>query len=273
MNAILSLGRWTLALTDYILSLSRLGLQCLYWALIAPFERERRPSYTSTIHHLVFAGVESLPILFLILFLVGMILAFNAAYQLMKLGVVSLVPAIVGVAMTREIGPLLTAIVIAARVGASYTAEIGTMRVSEEIMALETLAINPIRYLVVPRMVAMVLLFPLLVTCANCVGIAGGLFVGWINLGMSAGTYVSATFDSLVQRDLMVGLIKSLFFAAIIVLVSCREGLMVTGGAEGVGKATTRSVVNTIVLVIAANLFFAMLFFFQDQWNLGGGHG
>jgi len=141
------------------------------------------------------------------------------------------------------------------------------MRVSEEIVALETLAINPVRYLVVPRMVAMVVLFPLLVTCGNCLGMIGGMTVGVLNLGMSFSEYVSATFDSLVQRDLSVGLIKSLFFAVIIVLVSCREGLAVTGGAEGVGRATTHSVVNTIVLVIVSNLAFAALFYFQEFYG------
>ena len=247
--------------------LFRLGLQCIFWTLLAPFFKKRSPSYHATVYQMVFAGVNSLPILFLILFLVGMILAYNGAYQLGRLGVMSFVPALVAVAITREIGPLLTAIVIAARVGASYTAEIGTMRVSEEIMALETMAINPVRYLVVPRLVAMVILFPLLVTCANCVGILGGLVVGWWNLDMSASGYLISTFDNLVQRDLSVGLIKSLFFAVIIVLVSCREGLAVTGGAEGVGKATTRSVVNTIMLVIASNLIFAALFFFQERFG------
>jgi len=268
LNPIVSLTRWTLALEHYLASLGRLGLQCLYWIVFAPFTKRRKSSYHGTVEHMVFAGTGSLPILFLILFLVGMILAYNSAYQLKKLGVMSFVPGIVAVAITREIGPLLTAIVIAARVGAAYTAELGTMRVSEEILALETLAINPIRYLVVPRLLAMVLVFPLLVTCANCVGLAGGLLVGWLNLDMSPTGYFNATLDSLVRRDLTVGLIKSFFFALIIILVSCHEGLSVTGGAEGVGRATTRSVVNTIVLVITANLVFAALFFLQEQWGL-----
>ncbi len=267
MNPVRFLGEWTLALIRYIAGILRLGLQCTYWTVLAPFLKGRKPSYQSTVFQMVFAGVNSLPILFLILFLVGMILAYNAAYQLGKLGVMSLVPAIVAVAVTREIGPLLTAIVISARVGASYTAEIGTMRVSEEIMALEALAINPIRYLVAPRMVAMIILFPLLVTCGNCIGMLGGLAVGWLNLDMSVSGYMNATFESLVQRDISVGLIKSLFFAAIIVLVSCYEGLSVSGGAEGVGRATTRSVVNTIMLVIASNLVFAALFYFQERFG------
>lgn len=268
MTLLASLGQWALTLWDYLLALFRLGLECIYWIFLAPFSGKKRFSIQNTLHHMVFAGVNSLPILFLILYLVGMILAFNAAYQLRKLGVMSYVPIIVGTAIAREIGPLLTAIVIAARVGASYTAEIGTMRVSEEIVALETLAINPIRYLVVPRLVAMLILFPLLVTVANCVGMAGGMTVGWLNLDMSMTAYIQTTFDNLVQRDLWVGLIKSFFFAGIIILVSCQEGFAVSGGAEGVGRATTRSVVHTIVLVIAANLFFAALFFLQEQWGL-----
>ncbi len=267
MNPVRFLGGWTLALIRYIAGILRLGLQCVYWTVLAPFLKGRKPSYQATVFQMVFAGVNSLPILFLILFLVGMILAYNAAYQLGKLGVMSFVPAIVAVAVTREIGPLLTAIVISARVGASYTAEIGTMRVSEEIMALEALAINPIRYLVAPRMVAMIILFPLLVTCGNCIGMLGGLAVGWLNLDMSVSGYMNATFESLVQRDISVGLIKSLFVAAIIVLVSCYEGLSVSGGAEGVGRATTRSVVNTIMLVIASNLVFAALFYFQERFG------
>jgi phospholipid/cholesterol/gamma-HCH transport system permease protein len=257
-----------LDLAAYLTQLCRLGLQCVYWCFLSIFGRGKKPAFRSAVHHVVFAGVNSLPILFLILFLVGMILAYNSAYQLKKLGVMSLVPTIVSVALTREIGPLLTAIVIAARVGASYTAELGTMRVSEEITALDTLAIDPVRYLIAPRFIAMLLLFPLLVTCANCIGIAGGMAVGVLNLDMTPVGYFRASLDSLVQRDLNVGLIKSFFFAAIIVLVSCHEGLSVTGGAEGVGRATTRSVVNIIVLVIASNLIFAALFFLQEQWAM-----
>lgn len=266
VNLFLELGRNTIRFWNYMKCLVKLGLQCVFWIVLAPFSKHKKPSYAQTVHHMVFAGVNSLPILFLILFLVGMILAYNGAYQLRKLGVIYLVPGIVGVAITREIGPLLTAIVVSSRVGASYTAELGTMRVSEEIIALETLAINPIRYLVAPRLIAMLMLFPLMMTCANCVGIGGGLLVGWLNLGISPSVYFQSTFDSLVQRDLTVGLIKSFFYALIIILVSCHEGLSVSGGAEGVGRATTRSVVNSIVLVISANMIFAALFFLQERW-------
>jgi len=257
------LGRLFIQLTGYLGGLLQLLLDCIYWIVLAPVLKKKWTSFRETVRHIVFAGVNSLPILFLIVFLVGMILAYNSAYQLKKVGVINLVPAIVGVAMTREIGPLLTAIVVASRVGASYTAELGTMKVSEEI-PLETLAINPVRYLVAPRLVAMLILFPMLVTLANCVGMAGGLLVGSLNLGLGVQSYWITTFDFLVPRDLAVGWIKSFFFATIIVLVSCREGMAVTGGAAGVGKATTSSVVNAVVLVIASNLVFALLFFMME---------
>jgi phospholipid/cholesterol/gamma-HCH transport system permease protein len=147
-------------------------------------------------------------------------------------------------------------------VGAAITAEIGSMQVTEQIDALETLASNPIRYLVVPRLLALSMMLPLLTLYADIIGIFGGYLICVYKLGISSSIYLHITFDALLSKDLITGLVKTVFFGMIIALVSCYEGFNVEGGAEGVGQATTRSVVTTFILIIAADCFFTALFYF-----------
>jgi phospholipid/cholesterol/gamma-HCH transport system permease protein len=210
---------------------------------------------------MVECGVNSMPILFLIIFLIGLILAMQSAYQLDKFGVTSLVAALVGVTITREVGPLITGIIVSARVGAAITAELGTMVVSEEIMALETMAIRPVPFLVVPRLIALVVMVPCLTILADCVGLLGGFCVGVGNLDINAGAYLYNTIEGLENQDIVTGLIKSVGFAIVIALVSTHEGLSVSGGPEGVGTATTRSVVMSILLIIITDLIFTIIFY------------
>ena len=166
-------------------------------------------------------------------------------------------------AMVRELGPVLTALVIAGRVGASITAELGTMKVTEQIDALETLAANPVKYLVVPRFLALCIMLPILTIYADFLGIIGGYLIGVYKLLIGPTIYLQMTYDSLVLKDLFTGLFKSLIFAVIICIVSCYEGFRAEGGAEGVGKATTLSVVTSFILIIAADCLFTAVFYFM----------
>ncbi|MFN7169919.1 MAG: MlaE family ABC transporter permease, partial [Candidatus Omnitrophota bacterium] len=157
----------------------------------------------------------------------------------------------------------LTALVVAGRMGAAVTAELGTMKVTEQIEALQTLAVNPIKYLVVPRFIAMMSMLPVLTVYADFVGILGGFIVGVGKLGIGKSLYMRMTFNTLGYKDVFTGLIKAFFFAIIIAVISCREGLDTEGGAEGVGRATTRAVVFSFILIIAADCLFTALFYFM----------
>ncbi|HUW58776.1 MAG TPA: ABC transporter permease [Planctomycetota bacterium] len=221
----------------------------------------RRGGGRAVAAQMVRVGVRSIPIVCLVLFFVGMILAFQMAYVLRDLGAPQAVPITVGVAMLRELGPLLTAIVLTGFAGASIAAEIGTMVVGEEILALETSALNPVRFLVMPRLIAAVIMLLCLTIVANLVGILGGFVISVSLLDMSPNFYYANTVDFLKMQDLITGLVKSVAFGALIALIACQEGLKVSGGAEGVGRATTQSVVFGIVAIIITDLFFSWLFY------------
>jgi phospholipid/cholesterol/gamma-HCH transport system permease protein len=168
----------------------------------------------------------------------------------------------VAISLVRELGPVITGLVVAGRVGAAITAEMGTMQVTEQIDALETLATNPIKYLVVPRVLALSLMVPLLTLYADIIGIFGSYLICVSKLGISSNMYIQATFNALFFKDLWTGLVKTVFFGLIIAIVSCYEAFRVEGGAEGVGKATTKAVVETFIMIIAADCFFTALFYF-----------
>lgn len=209
----------------------------------------------ATIDQCVRAGYSSLPLVALISFLMGMIMALQSAYQLHEMGALDLVAALVAVAVTRELAPLLTAVIVAGRVGSAIAAELGTMKVSQEIDALTVMGIEPVSFLVVPRLVALIVALPCLTIFADLVGILGGYTVAVGALGIGSGTYISNTVDALVLQDLFTGLAKAVVFATIIGLVGCQRGLQTEGGADEVGRSTTSAVVRSIVLVIAADLF------------------
>lgn len=245
----------------YIARLWTLFSASLYYAFIAPFKYPKMIRRRATSSMMLEAGVHSLPILLLINFLVGVILAMQSAYQLEKLGVTDFVPGLVAVTVCREIGPLITAIVISARVGAAITAELGTMVVGEEIMALQTMALRPIPFLVVPRLIALTFMLPCLTVIADFIGMFGGMTIGLLGIDMTAAQYVNGTTSTLALMDVWTGLTKSIGFGAGIAIVSCHEGLSVEGGAEGVGVATTRSVVNSILFIIITDLIFTIIFY------------
>lgn len=244
----------------HLASISRLFVATLYWAFIAPW-RERRPGFAlrSLIRLMHETGVRSLPIVLLIGCLAGIILALETGVQLKRFGQVQVVAGLVALSMARSLGPLLTAIVVTGRVGAAYTAELGTMKVAEEILALEVMAINPIGYLVAPRFLALLVMLPCLTVFADGLGLVGGFLIGTLVYHIAPEAYVQTTLQWLMLSDILAGLLKSVVFAVIIGMVGCYRALVVEGGPEGVGQATMVSVVTTIVLIIVADGIFTAL--------------
>jgi phospholipid/cholesterol/gamma-HCH transport system permease protein len=253
-------GGVTDALT-YVGSLASLGGRAAYDSFIGPFlgkpVRLRR-----AVSQAMDVGVRALPILSLITFFIGLILALQGAYELRRFGAINYVAATVAISMTRELGPLITAIVVIGRSGSSFAAEIGTMRVTEEIDALETMAISAVDFLVAPKFVAMVVMVPCLTIWANAMGILGGSLFGVWQAGFTFVRYMQVSVDALILRDITTGLIKSVIFGATITAVGCLEGLSTGVGAEQVGRATTAAVVKSIFLVILEDVVFTALFFF-----------
>lgn len=234
--------------------------QTAYWIAVAPF-KGKGLRWKSTVEQMVRIGYESIPIVCLIAFFVGLIIAMQSAYQLQQFGATIYVADMTAVSITRELSPLLTAIVLSGRSGSAITAEIGTMKVSEEIDALQTMGINPIQFLVVPKTLAMLVMLPTLTIMTNFVGILGGYVISMATLDLTSARYIMQTMNALQFGDLAGSLVKSFFFALIISKIGAYEGFNVVGGAEGVGKSTTRSVVSSIFLIIVADVFFTALFF------------
>lgn len=235
--------------------------QTFLW-IVMGFVRGKPVSLKETVKQMLDGGVRSLIIVSLVSFFLGLTLAMLTAYQLQKLGGEILIAGLVGISFTRELGPLLTSIVVAGRVGAGIAAEIGTMRVSEEIDALETMGVDPVRYLVAPRFLALFFMVPCLTILSNLIGIMGGYIIGHFTLDIDTTYYFSRTFEALVLKDIQTGLVKSFSFGTIISFVGCYQGLIVKGGAEGVGKATTLSVVSSMILVIVVDCVWNAIFYF-----------
>ncbi|MDI6740410.1 MAG: ABC transporter permease [Candidatus Edwardsbacteria bacterium] len=194
-------------------------------------------------------GVDSLSIVMLVGFFTGFVLAFQVGYAMMRFGAKIYVGGIVAVSLVRELGPVLIAMVFAGRVGAGITAELGAMQVSEQIDAMRALATDPLRKLVLTRVIASVAMLPVLVVVGDLIGILGGMLVGVMNLGLTATFYKSSVVNSLVFNDLFSGLIKPVVFGAMISIVACYYGLTTSGGTKGVGEAVTRTVVVSSVLI------------------------
>jgi phospholipid/cholesterol/gamma-HCH transport system permease protein len=245
----------------YLGSLATLGGRAAYYTFVGPFQG-RPLRLQRAVSQAMDVGVRALPILSLITFFIGLILALQGAYELRKFGALDLVATAVAVSMTRELGPLITAIVVIGRSGSAFAAEIGTMKVTEEIDALETMAISPIHFLVTPKFLAMMVMLPCLTIWANAMGVFGGALFGVTQADFTWGRYVRASVDALFLRDIMTGLIKSVMFGITITAVGCLEGLNTGAGAEQVGRSTTRAVVMSIFLVVVVDLVFTVLFFF-----------
>ena len=206
------------------------------------------------------AGTNALPIVALISFLMGMIMAFQAAMPMRQFGVDIFVVNLVALAITRELGPLMTAIVLAGRSGSAFAAEIGTMKVNEEVAALTTMGLSPVRFLAVPRVLAGIVVTPVLTIYSMAIGVAGGLFV-MMMLGFPLATLLHQLSGSLKIDDVLAGLIKSFFFGAVVAGVGCMRGLQTGAGAAAVGDSTTRSVVTGIFLIVLLDAVFAVIYY------------
>lgn len=206
-------------------------------------------------------GADAVPIVILINFLVGFVMAFQGAVQLKQFGANIFVADLVGLSIARELGPLMTAIIICGRSGAAFAAELGTMTVSEEIDALRTMGFGPMRFLVLPRALALMAVAPILTLIADLVGMVGGLFVGIASLDLTFIGYFNETQKALTMWDIFSGLVKSVVFALVIALIACQQGLATSGGAEGVGRRTTSAVVATLFALILVDAVFTLFFY------------
>ena len=253
-------------LTEFIGSLYWLFFDSLIWVHRAVVLRKVRLGRTAFITQMVRVGVRSVAIVSLVSACIGFILALQTAPSLEQFGQVDKVANLVGVAVFRELGPLIAAVVLTGFAGASIAAEIGTMVVNEEIEALEAMALNPVRFLVIPRLAATALSLLLLTIIGDLFAVFAGGFVGIFFLRIPYEVYKHNTLTQLAVSDFGTGLIKACVFGLILGLIACRNGLRVSGGAAGVGKATTDTVVQTIVTVIFLDLFFTA-FFYAIGWT------
>ncbi len=249
----------------YVGGVAEIFAKCLRLLFLSPLKRTRM--LQRAIHEAMAAGVGAIPITTLITFFVGVIIALQGAYQLQKLGAMQLVAGLVAISITRELGPLITAIVVIGRSGSAFAAEIGTMRVTEELDALKTMALDPLAFLVVPKFLAMALMLPCLSIWADLMGVLGGSLFGVAGGGYTFGGYMLATRDTLALRDITSGVIKSLVFGMIITAVGCQEGFATGSGADEVGRSTTSAVVISILLVIVIDLIFTALFYLARGGN------
>lgn len=222
----------------------------------------RRPLYlNNAVKQMLEVGVNSIPVVLITATFTGMVLALQTHTGFQRFNAESLVGTVVALSMTRELGPVLTGLIVAGRAGSAMAAELGTMRVTEQIDALYTLATNPVKYLVVPRLVAGLIMLPVMTILSDIVGIYGGLFVSVTLLDANRTVYVKRTWDYLEFTDVYSGLFKAAVFGLIISLIGCYKGFYTRGGAEGVGKATTGSVViSSMMILISDYLLTAILF-------------
>jgi phospholipid/cholesterol/gamma-HCH transport system permease protein len=201
-------------------------------------------------------GVGSVPLVSMVSVFLGLTMALLTGYELRKFGTVNLVPGLVAVGFSRELGPLMTGIMMAARIGAAFTAELGTMIVNDEVEAIEAMGIGPLRFLLTPRVLAVFLLMPCLNVIANIAALVGAALVCYMRFDIAYSHFFDLVLHDLIKRDVIAGTMKSLLFGLIIGLISCYKGLSVTGGAAGVGRSTTSSVVTAITVVIGADSIF-----------------
>jgi phospholipid/cholesterol/gamma-HCH transport system permease protein len=254
-------GQSVIRFLQHLSSIYYLFKDTIYWLVAAPL-KGRRVRLRATVEQMVEVGVQSLFIVVLISFFLGVILCMQTAYQMQRFGATQYVGSLVSVAFVRELGPLMTALVITGRVGAAFTAELGTMNVSEEILALETMALNPVRFLIVPRFLAIFIMLPMLTIVADVMGMFGGYIIGVTSLNIPTHLYIKRTFDALVLKDIFSGLLKSFIFAMIIVMIASYRAFIVEGGAAGVGRSTMISVVHSMVTIIIADLILTAFFYF-----------
>ncbi len=255
MNALAVIGRVVIRFLEH---LGRLTL----FALSAISHCVRPPLYPRLIgRQMIDIGYYSLPVVGLTAIFSGMVLALQSYTGFSRFNAESAIANVVVLSMTRELGPVLAGLMVAGRIGASMAAEIGTMRVTEQIDALTTLSTNPFKYLIAPRLIAGLLMLPLLVLVADIIGVFGGYLVGVFKLGFNPNVYITNTIDFLEPIDVISGLVKAAVFGFIIALMGCYNGYYSRGGAQGVGSATTNAVVSASILILTFNYIITELFF------------
>jgi phospholipid/cholesterol/gamma-HCH transport system permease protein len=240
----------------------------MFWFIINTVDetiervREGRMPFraNSFFRHAERAGVDSVPLVGLVSFFLGLTMALLTGYQLQRFGTERLVPGLVAIGFTRELGPLITGIMLAARIGAAFTAELGTMTVSEEVEAIEAMGIGPLRFLVAPRMLALFFLMPCLSTISNISAVLATSLISKAYFGIAFPYFVDLVRDALLIRDLITGVLKSFLFGLLIAGIACYRGLGVKGGAAGVGNATTSSVVTAITVVIGVDTLYNIVY-------------
>jgi len=247
----------------YLGGLTQLLCRALTLAFTSPLKRSL--GFQRTCHQAMVIGVRAIPVISFITFFIGIIMALQSAYELKRFGALQLVAETVAISITRELGPLITAIVVIGRSGSAFAAEIGSMKVTEELDALETMALHPIGFLVTPKLLAMLVMMPCLTIWADLMGIFGGSVFGVIGADYSFATWFGATRDALFMRDIVTGLVKSIVFALVITGVGCQEGFSTGAGSEQVGRSTTSAVVTSIFLVVLVDLVFTAIFYVAGQ--------
>ncbi|MEK6743434.1 MAG: ABC transporter permease [Nitrospirota bacterium] len=253
-------GRMFIIFLQDLSSLTYLFLETVAQT-IALFSDRKRVKKARLLLHVDEAGTHSLMLVIIVAALLGIALTVLVSFQLKDLGGLSYVPGFVGVAIFREMGPLITALIVAGRIGAAMTARIGTMKVTEEILALETMAINPVRFLVVQRFLGLLLALPALTVIANFTAVAGGFLFGTVRLGIRPDTYLRETLDVLTFTDVASGVVKATVYAMVIVMIGCYRGLVVEGSAEEVGKSTMVSVVWSTLAIIVLDTVMTTAFY------------
>jgi phospholipid/cholesterol/gamma-HCH transport system permease protein len=242
-------------LFKYIGSIGFFIRDTIHWLLV------KKRDLKSITREVIFIGIDSLPLASLIAFFIGMIIAFQTAYQLKAFSSEIQLAPLVALSLVRELGPVITALIVAARSGASITAGIGSMKISEQVDALEVFGVSPIDYLVVPKFIALVICMPILVMYADFLGIFGGFVVGASKFSISLGLYFRMTFEALAGKDVFSGFVKSICFGAAIAFVSCYEGFRPFSSID-VSRSVTHSVVRSFILIIIFDCILTALFYF-----------
>jgi len=252
---IANIGRASL---DFLAALGRATLfmgAAVRWSIAPPFYGRQ------LLRQIIDIGFFSLPVVGLTTLFSGMVLALQSYTGFARFSAEDTVATVVVLSVTRELGPVLAGLMVAGRIGASMAAEIGTMRVTDQIDALDTLSVRPIQYLVSPRLLAGTICLPFLVLIGDIIGVLGGYLIGVYRLGFNSSLYITRTLEYLEFGDVMLGLVKAAVFGFLIALTGCYHGYNSTGGAEGVGRATTNAVVSASIMILIANYLVTALFF------------
>jgi phospholipid/cholesterol/gamma-HCH transport system permease protein len=249
------IGAWVLRFLEESGKVMVLFAKTLVLSIRPPFD------FRGLLHQVEEVGIRSIPVVLITGTFTGMVLALQSYTGFKRFNAEAFVGTVVALSMTRELGPVLSGLMVSGRVGSAMAAELGTMQVTEQIDALYTLATNPIKYLIVPRFLASLIVMPILTVFADAIGILGGYLVSVNLLGSNPTIYIRRTFDYLDLEDIYIGLLKACVFGMIIAIIGCYQGFNTQGGAEGVGKSTTRAVVMSSLLILIANYFITAFFF------------